>query len=659
MYAEVIVDISHEAIDKSFSYRIPKDMELHVGDPVLVPFGREKKRAYVIKMSDTSEYPEDKIRDIISPLKKEFSLENTLLDLAIWMSREYGCTLNQCLKTVLPVKKKTKKRGKTRELLLKRETAPVELNQEQKGVLQGIRNSFSKGGTSALLFGVTGSGKTEVYLQLMEDYIREGKEVIFLIPEISLSFQTRSRIEQRFPGMLSVLHSKMSHGERAESMEKCRLGEVKILMGPRSALFAPFSNLGLIIMDEEQDRSYKSEPTPRYETREVARKRAEFSKAKVLYGTATPSVQIFSEVEKGVLPCFRMENRAKSGSMLPKIHIVDLKKELEDGNRSIFSRALEKAVRERLEKGEQTMLFMNRRGYAPFVSCRKCGEALRCPHCDVSLNLHKNGILQCHYCGYQSILPKNCPHCGSKYLAAFGVGTEKLESICHAVFPKAKILRMDRDTTRKKGKYEEILQEFSEEKADILLGTQMIVKGHDFPNLTLVGILAADQIFLQSDFQAGEWAYQLLTQVSGRAGRGEKEGEVIIQSYQPDNATLKLAVRQDYIKFYEEEKRYRKRLSYPPFSKMLAIQCIYTEEAYLDLILEKLLPRFQGKTEEAGGEIYGPFPATVYKLKDNFRKIIYIKHDSHDIILQLRDSFIQDLKKVDKRNLILLQFDLL
>ena len=218
---------------------------------------------------------------------------------------------------------------------------------------------------------------------------------------------------------------------------------------------------------------------------------------------------------------------------------------------------------------------------------------------------------------------------------------------------------MDRDTTRKKGKYEEILQEFSEEKADILLGTQMIVKGHDFPNLTLVGILAADQIFLQSDFQAGEWAYQLLTQVSGRAGRGEKEGEVIIQSYQPDNATLKLAVRQDYIKFYEEEKRFRKRLSYPPFSKMLAIQCIYTEEAYLDLILEKLLPRFQGKTEEAGGEIYGPFPATVYKLKDNFRKIIYIKHDSHDIILQLRDSFIQDLKKVDKRNLILLQFDLL
>ena len=659
MYAEVIVDISHEAIDKSFSYRIPKDMELHVGDPVLVPFGREKKRAYVLKLSESSEYPEEKLRDILSPLEKEFSLENTLLNLAVWMSKEYGCTLNQCLKTVLPVKKRTKKRGKSAAVLLKREESPIELTPEQKKVLQGIRQNFSSGKDSALLFGVTGSGKTEVYLQLMEEYIREGKEVIFLIPEISLSFQTRSRIEQRFPGMLSVLHSKMSQGERVESMEKCRSGEVKILMGPRSALFAPFSNLGLIIMDEEQDRSYKSETTPRYETRDVAKKRAELSSAKLLFGTATPSVQIFSEVESGELPCFSLENRAKSGSVLPAIHIVDLKKELEEGNRSIFSRALEKAIRERLEKGEQSMLFMNRRGYAPFVSCRKCGEALRCPHCDVSLNLHKNGRLQCHYCGYQSILPKNCPNCGSKYLAAFGVGTEKLESICHAVFPDARILRMDRDTTQRKGKYEEILNEFSEEKADILLGTQMIVKGHDFPNLTLVGILAADQVFLQSDFQAGEWAYQLLTQVSGRAGRGEKKGEVIIQSYQPDNSTLKLAVEQDYKKFYEEEKKFRKRLSYPPFSKMLAIQCIYTEEAYLELILARIFPGIQQKIEEKGGEIYGPFPATVYKLKDNFRKIIYIKHESHDIILQLRDSFMQELKKADKRNLILLQFDLL
>ena len=659
MYAEVIVDISHEAIDKSFSYRIPEDMVLHVGDPVLVPFGRGKKKAYVLSLHERVCFPEEKIKDIDSVLDKEFSVEEELLSLAVWMSREYGTGLNQCLKTVIPVKKKVKKRGKATELLWKAEEAPLSLTKEQANVLEGIKLAFSKGEKAALLFGVTGSGKTEVYLKLMEEIIRKRKEVIFLIPEISLSFQTRSRIEKRFPGLVSVLHSKMSQGERAESMEKCRSGEVKILMGPRSALFAPFSNLGLIIMDEEQDRSYKSEQAPRYETRDVIRKRGELSSCPVLFGSATPSVQLFSEVEKGALPCFCLHNRAVEGSTLPKMQVVDMRKELEEGNRSIFSRVLEGKIQERLDRGEQVMLFMNRRGYAPFVSCRKCGEALRCPHCDVSLNLHKNGILQCHYCGYQTNLPKICPNCKSKYLAAFGTGTEKLESICHSVFPKAGILRMDRDSTGKKGKYEEILQAFSEEKADILLGTQMIVKGHDFPKVTLVGIIAVDQILLDSDFQAGEWAYQLITQVSGRAGRGERAGEVLIQSYQPDHPLLELALKQDYLSFYKEEKNYRKRLFYPPFSVMLAMQCIYTEEAYLDYILGKLMPRVQERIRDGGGETYGPFPATVYKIKDKFRKIIYIKHSNHDIILQLRDYFIQELKQEDKRNLILLQFDLL
>ena len=659
MYAEVIVDISHEAIDKSFSYRIPEDTVLHVGDPVLVPFGRGKKKAYVLSIHERVCFPEEKIKDIDSVLDKEFSVEEELLSLAVWMSREYGTGLNQCLKTVIPVKKKVKKRGKATELLWKAEEAPLSLTKEQANVLEGIKLAFSKGEKAALLFGVTGSGKTEVYLKLMEEIIRKGKEVIFLIPEISLSFQTRSRIEKRFPGLVSVLHSKMSQGERAESMEKCRSGEVKILMGPRSALFAPFSNLGLIIMDEEQDRSYKSEQAPRYETRDVIRKRGELSSCPILFGSATPSVQLFSEVEKGDLPCFCLHNRAVEGSTLPKMQVVDMRKELEEGNRSIFSRVLEGKIQERLDRGEQVMLFMNRRGYAPFVSCRKCGEALRCPHCDVSLNLHKNGILQCHYCGYQTNLPKICPNCKSKYLAAFGSGTEKLESICHSVFPKAGILRMDRDSTGKKGKYEEILRAFSEEKADILLGTQMIVKGHDFPKVTLVGIIAVDQILLDSDFQAGEWAYQLITQVSGRAGRGERAGEVLIQSYQPDHPLLELALKQDYLSFYKEEKNYRKRLSYPPFSVMLAMQCIYTEEAYLDYILGKLMPRVQERIRDGGGETYGPFPATVYKIKDKFRKIIYIKHSNHDIILQLRDYFIQELKQEDKRNLILLQFDLL
>jgi len=412
-------------------------------------------------------------------------------------------------------------------------------------------------------------------------------------------------------------------------------------------------------MDEEHDRSYKSETAPRYETRDVARKRAELSGAKLLFGTATPSVQIYSEVERGELACFTLKKRAVPGSVLPKIRIVDMKKELEKGNRSIFSKELEEAIRERLERGEQCMLFMNRRGYAPFVSCRKCGEALRCPHCDVSLNLHKNGRLQCHYCGYQREMPKLCPNCGSKYLAAFGTGTEKLEALCHSVFPEAKILRLDRDSTKRRGKYEEILREFSEKKADILLGTQMIVKGHDFPSVTLVSIIAADQLLFQSDFRAGESTFQLITQLAGRAGRGERQGEVLIQTYQTNNPILDISLSQDYARFYEEEKKYRKRLSYPPFSKMLAIQCIYTEEEFLQLILAKVLPKIFAEVEAEGGEIYGPFPATVYKLKDNFRQIIYIKHDSHDIILQLRDRFIKEVKEEDRRDLILLQFDLL
>ena len=659
MYAEVIVDISHEAIDKSFTYRIPMGMEVHPGDPVLVPFGRGIKKAYVLALSDAVDYPEEKIKEIHSLCEKEFSVLDKLLQLAVWMSEEYACTLNQCLKTVLPVKKKTKKKEKEKACFLKKETLPFSLNEEQSAVLSGIHKLYREGADSALLFGVTGSGKTEIYLHLMEEYIEKGMEVIFLIPEISLSFQTRSRIERHFPGMVSVLHSKMSQGERAESMENCRSGKVKILMGPRSAIFAPFSHLGLIIMDEEHDRSYKSETAPRYETRDVARKRAELSGAKLLFGTATPSVQIYSEVERGELACFTLKKRAVPGSVLPKIRIVDMKKELEKGNRSIFSKELEEAIRERLERGEQCMLFMNRRGYAPFVSCRKCGEALRCPHCDVSLNLHKNGRLQCHYCGYQREMPKLCPSCGSKYLAAFGTGTEKLEALCHSVFPEAKILRLDRDSTKRRGKYEEILRKFSEKKADILLGTQMIVKGHDFPSVTLVSIIAADQLLFQSDFRAGEATFQLITQLAGRAGRGERQGEVLIQTYQTNNPILDISLSQDYARFYEEEKQYRKRLSYPPFSKMLAIQCVYTEEEFLQLILAKVLPKIVAEVEDKGGEIYGPFPATVYKLKDNFRQIIYIKHESHDIILRLRDRFIREVKEEDRRDLILLQFDLL
>ena len=660
MFAKVIVDISHESIDKCFTYRIPEDFSLSVGDPVLLPFGRGKKKGYVIGIEEVADFPEEKIKDILSPMEKEFSVDKQLLDLAIWMAEEYGTTLNQCLKTVLPVKKKTKNRTKPGKMQYASPYPAPKLNPEQEEVFLAMQRYFQEAkAPSALLFGVTGSGKTELYLRFIEECLAQGKEVIYLIPEISLSHQSRMRVEGRFPGQVAVLHSKMSQGERAESMEKCRSGEVKLLLGPRSALFAPFSNLGLIIIDEEQERSYKSETAPRYESRDVARKRGELANCPVLFGSATPSVNIFREAEEGKVRLFSLKNRAVEGSILPKLTLIDLRKELEEGNRSIFSKALEEAVLKRLERGEQSILFMNRRGYSPFVSCRKCGKSLKCPHCDVSLTLHKNGYLQCHYCGYSRKLEKNCPNCGSSYIFPFGTGTEKLEKICRAVFPNARILRMDGDTTGKKGRYEEILQDFAEEKADILLGTQMIVKGHDFPKVTLVGIMAAEQLFFQSDFQAREYAFQILTQAAGRAGRGKLPGEVLIQSYRPEEEVLELALEQDYFRFYRSEKKFRKRLEYPPFARMLAIQCSYQEEEFLSLMLDKTIKRIQGALEEEKAELFGPFPATIYKLKDNFRKIIYIKQESHDIIIRLRNLFVEELRKEDKRSLIQLQFDLL
>ena len=368
MFAKVIVDISHESIDKCFTYRVPRDFSLSVGDPVLIPFGRGKKKGYVIGMEELADFPEEKIKDILSPLEKEFSVEKQLLDLAIWMAEEYGTTLNQCLKTVLPVKKKTKNRTKPGKIQYGNPYPAPKLNAEQEEVLFAMQEYFQEEeAPSALLFGVTGSGKTELYLRLIEDCLSKGKEVIYLIPEISLSHQSRMRVEGRFPGQVAVLHSKMSQGERAESMEKCRSGEVKLLLGPRSALFAPFSNLGLIIIDEEQERSYKSETAPRYESRDVARKRGELANCPVLFGSATPSVNIFREAEEGKVRLFTLKNRAVEGSLLPKLTLIDLRKELEEGNRSIFSKALEEAVLKRLERGEQSILFMNRRGYSPFV----------------------------------------------------------------------------------------------------------------------------------------------------------------------------------------------------------------------------------------------------------------------------------------------------
>ncbi len=668
MYAQIIIDITNEALNRAYTYRIPEGMTVNVGDRVSIPFGRLKKTGYIVDITESTNYEAAKIRDIIGPVEGAISMQEQLIQLAVWMSAEYGTGLNQCLKTVLPVKRTVRKNSRRADPLdryLQERDEEVVLNQEQKSAVDAVLDyCFSHQERQVdpakrfLLHGITGSGKTEVYLHIMDKIIEGGGQVIFLIPEISLTYQTVLRISRRFKGRVAVLNSRMSAGERYEQYKRCENGEVDILIGPRSAIFAPFVRLGLIIMDEEHETAYKSETAPRYETRDVAYARAQIASCPVLYGSATPSLRLYHDAEEGRVKVLNLHFRAKKGSMLPKTEIIDLRKELEKGNRSIFSERLEELIQEKLERKEQIMLFLNRRGYSSFISCRSCGEAVKCKHCDVSMTLHRDGILRCHYCGAEQKMLKSCPSCGSPYIAPFGFGTEKLESYTRQKFPEAKVLRMDADTTKNKGGHEKILEAFRNHDGDILIGTQMIVKGHDFPKVTLVGMIAADMSLSAPDFTAQERTFQLLTQAAGRAGRGENPGNVVIQTYQPDHYAIVLSKEQNFPGFYNREMQFRRLMGYPPMEYLMTIQLSSGNEDFLNAISVETAREFQYRAAEYEAEILGPFNATVYKVKDIFRKIVYIKHKDHDIIIKLRNYFTETLRTHDRRGLIMLNYDL-
>ena len=376
-----------------------------------------------------------------------------------------------------------------------------------------------------MLRGVTGSGKTEIYIELIDRVIRQGKQAVVLIPEIALTYQTVLRFYKKFGNRISVIHSRLTNAQKHDQLEKARRGQIDIIIGPRSALFSPFPNLGIVIIDEEHEGTYKNENVPRYHSREVAEERVRMSGGFLVLGSATPSVETCYKAEKGDYQRYDLLKRA-AGAKLPSVEVVDLRAELATGNRSIISRRLDELIRDRLAKKEQIILFINRRGYSSFVSCRSCGTAMKCPHCDVSLKYHKNGKLMCHYCGYEIPMMKNCPSCGSKYIGTFGTGTQKAEEEVSRLYPEARILRMDYDTTREKDGHEKILSAFADHQADILVGTQMIVKGHDFADVTLVGILAADLSLYSGDYLAAERTFQLLTQAAGRAGRGDRKSVV-------------------------------------------------------------------------------------------------------------------------------------
>ncbi len=521
--------------------------------------------------------------------------------------------------------------------LEEREQDRVVLNHGQQEIVDAIKSEWEeKKFASYLIHGVTGSGKTAVYMELIAHAVARGKQAILLIPEISLTYQNVLRFYHRFGDRISILHSRLSQAERYDQFERARQGDIDVMIGPRSALFTPFQKLGMIIVDEEHEASYKSEQVPRYHARETARKRAVLEGAKLVLGSATPSLEAYYEAQTGGSRLFTLKERA-TGGMLPKVHTVDMREELKSGNRSVFSRILTGKIGERLKRREQVMLFLNRRGYAGFVSCRSCGHVMKCPHCDVSLSLHQGGRLVCHYCGHEEPAAGKCPACGSPFIGGFKVGTQQIVELVQQAFPDARILRMDADTTKGKDGHAELLRAFAQQEADILVGTQMIVKGHDFPQVTLVGILAADLSLNMSDYEAAERTFQLLTQAAGRAGRGKTPGEVVIQTYEPEHYAVACAAAQDYEGFYEQEMRYRQLAGYPPLGDMMAIHCASEQEQQLGLAVTYLAKFIRQLAVRRGITVIGPADETVAKVNDVYRKAMYLKHADFKVLTSVKN----------------------
>ena len=735
LYADIIVDITHENLDRTFQYSIPDELAdtVAVGDRVLIPFGKGNREisGFVLEITNKPKFDIERTKSIIGIISDDTLVEQKLILLAYWMKSRYGSTMNRALATVLPVKKNIKA-AQSRTVMLKlpaeeaaqkleyynsrrnvararllseliregsidyrlvtgklnistatvkalceqgiidvvakrryRNTAgehevlpPIVLNDAQRRIADDFVDEYQSGKRGTyLLYGITGSGKTEVYMEMIDAVVASNRQVIVLIPEISLTYQTVMRFYKRFGDRVSTLHSRLSDGERYDQFERARKHEVDIMIGPRSALFTPFDRLGLIVIDEEHEHTYKSDQMPRYHARDVAVELARLHGASVVLGSATPSVESYYAAQRGEYKLYTLSDRAR-GASLPTVTAVDLRTELAGGNRSIFSTALKKAIADRIERNEQVMLFLNRRGISGSVSCRSCGEPVKCPHCDVSLSRHRNGKLQCHYCGYEQSDVKQCEKCGSKLIGAMGVGigTEAIEEQIKTMFPYASVIRMDADTTKQKGDYEAILSVFANHEADILIGTQMIVKGHDFPYVTLVGILAADMSLNANDYRAGERTFQLLVQAAGRAGRADRPGEVIIQTYRPDNYAIVSALTQDYTAFYEEEMGYRKLLSYPPAGHMLAIMVESNDQREAVSTARSLAGAISGDII-GRVSVIGPTPALIGKLRDVYRQMIYVKSIQIELLTDIKDkaeAFFDTAGKQDVR----ISFDL-
>lgn len=700
-YAEIIIDITNENVDKIFHYAIPENIKekICLGMRVFVPFGKGNRirEGYIIGFTDNTDIDEKYIKNIYG-LPDEYAIfNNNMIELAKFMSDKYYCSLSECLQCIMPkiIKDKTNKyaninyekadinevikdileknnsQSKVLKILLKNQnisiyeiknilgislspintlekngvikittrkikrdfinlddygkTNHLKLTIEQDNALNFIKQKiYEKTYKPILLHGVTGSGKTEVYLQLIDEVLKTGKQAIVLVPEISLTPQTVERFIGRFGKKVSVTHSRLSDGERFEQWKKAKDNKIDIMVGARSAIFTPFENLGIIIIDEEHESTYKSESTPKYDIKEVAEKICNLTGATLVLGSATPSIDTYYKTQKGKYDLVYINNRINNN--MPDINVIDMRKELEKGNRSIFSTSLFEAIKENLKNNMQTILFLNRRGHSTFVSCRKCGYVLECKNCNVSYTYHlKEHKLICHYCNSTENVPNICPSCSSKYIKYFGVGTQKIEEQIKKYFKDARVMRMDMDTTSKKNSHQNILEDFKNHKADILIGTQMIAKGLDFKKVSLVGVIAADITLNTGDYKSSENTFQLLTQVAGRAGRADIKGKVFIQTYNPEHYSIVFAKNNDYVGFYKKEILERKIMFYPPFSNIFFIMiCGEDENLVMNAIkfLHKIMTYYNQKTNFYISDVA---KAYIYKVNKQYRYKILIK----------------------------------
>lgn len=708
MIAGVLVEITNKSVDKIFDYKIPIHLieKIKVGMRVNIPFGNRTIAGFVIEIKQTSF--NDKLKEIINVIDKEVILNEELLSLGKWLSKDTLSSLISCYQVMLPKALKAKintKIGKKYETiyhyhkeinipLTKSQQEIIKLFEQQKIISRKeLEQSFSIARIKTLvkkkileeefieeyrltlteekldyhaltkqqeeslkqieesknrvilLHGVTGSGKTEIYMELINHQLQKGKKSIVLVPEISLTPQLIKRFQKRFGTQIAILHSSLSEGEKYDEWRKIKKGEVNIVIGARSAIFAPLSNIGLIILDEEHSDSYKQDTTPRYNTKKVAIKRAEYHQAKVILGSATPTLESYARAKKGVYQLVELKERV-NGRSLPKVELIDMSEAIKT-SKGHFSKKMIEKIKEKLEKKEQVILLLNRRGYASILSCRNCGYVKKCPNCDITLTYHKiSNMLRCHYCGYANKLLDICPNCKEKSLQTIGVGTEKIEEELKEILPLARVIRMDVDTTSKKGSHKKMIDAFANHEADILLGTQIVAKGLDFENVTLVGVINADTSLMIPDYRSSETTFDLLSQVAGRSGRSQKEGIVLLQTYNPNHYAMICAKNNDYNSFYKEEMGIRKIMKYPPFYYLVLINIASIKEEYALLEAkrcEKVLTKYLDKTI-----ILGPSPATIFKKQNIYRYQLILKYQYQDNLNEILEK-LQDYYKTNQK----------